>query len=332
MSWRRGVARLLWALTVVVGVVTVTFAVARTLPGDPVAMILGPQARPDDVARARAIYALDEPLWVQYGRFWSRLLHLDTEDDDAHRSCVAPFDGRLHVDLGFSHRYRQPVAALLAKKVPASLELALVAVMLQLGLGLGIGVAAARRRDTLYDQLAVGATVVGTCTPIFALGLTLQYILAYRLAWLPHDGYADDPWGRLRHVALPALTLGLYGAALYTRLARDEVVRALDQSYVRASRARGASRRRALLVHGLRNALLPIATLAVLELGALIGGAVVTEKLFRWPGVGAMAVDAMVHRDGAVIVGVVLFGAIAVVAASLAVDALALWLDPRLRR
>jgi len=325
--------RLGWAVVVIVGVITVAFVMERELPGDPVRMVLGPQAQPADVERARAIYALDEPPLAQYVRFWERLLHRRGPDDrpEKHATC-ANADGDWHVDLGFSYRYRKPVVTLIADKAPRSIELALAALLVQIVLGFGVGILAARRRGTLFDQVATGTTLVAVSAPIFALGLTLQYVFAYRLGWLPHDGYGHTPTEQLRSLVLPALTMGLFGAALYARLSRDEISSALERDYVRAARAKGAGSFRVLVVHALRNALLPLATLMVLDLGALIGGAVVTEKLFRWPGMGAMAVDAMIHRDGPVIFGTVLFSAVAIVAASLLVDLVTVALDPRLRR
>ena len=321
--------RLLLALGVVIGVATVSFIVVRALPGDPVRMLLGPQARADDVERARAIYGLDEPIWTQYGRFWWRLAHLPDGGD--HTSCASIGD-TMHVDLGYSYRYRKPVVDLIAQKAPISARLAVAALLLQALFGLSIGLAAGRARGTLLDQLAIGATLLTTSAPIFGLGLALQYLFAYRLGWLPFDGYGRTEGDHAMSLILPALTLGLYGAALYARLTRDEAARALSADYVMAARARGAGEGRVVLVHAMRNALVPIATLMVLELGALIGGAVVTEKLFRWPGLGAMAVDAMVHRDGPVILGTVLFGAATIVVASLLVDVLTVVVDPRLRR
>ena len=180
--------------------------------------------------------------------------------------------------------------------------------------------------------MATGSTLVAVSAPIFALGLVLQYVFAHRLGWLPNDGYGETPTEQLASLVLPALTMGLFGAALYARLSRDEVSGALCGDFVRAARAKGAGETRVLVVHALRNALVPLATLMVLDLGALIGGAIVTEKLFRWPGMGAMAVDAMINRDGPVIFGTVLFSAVAIVAASLLVDLVTVALDPRLRR
>jgi len=325
--------RLGWALIVIIGVGTVAFVMARKLPGDPTRMVLGPQARPADVKRAREIYGLDASVWTQYAKFWSRLIHIhgDADRPDDHVTCANPI-GPLHIDLGFSHRYRKPVVELIAKKAPRTFELAIAALLLQALIGLGAGITAAYRRGSWWDQLSIGATLIGVSAPTFVLGLTLQYVLAYKLGWLPLDGYGTTPSEHLRSLVLPALTLGLFGAALYARLSRDELAQTLSEDYIRTARAKGASPARVLVVHGLRNALVPLTTLLVLDLGTLIGGAIVTEKLFRWPGMGAMAVDAMVNRDGPVIFGTVLFSALAIVVASILVDVLTVALDPRLRR
>lgn len=322
--------RLGWAGVVIAGVCTVAFVLARTLPGDPTRLLVGPQARPADVERARRIYGLDAPLSTQYVRFWTRLIHRRADSGD-HAGCAEAGLG-MHLDLGYSFRYRQPVTALIAQRAPRSAWLALAALTLQALLGLGVGIVAARRRGTALDQLAVGATLVGVSAPTFLLGVLLQYVLAYKLRWLPYDGYGETTAEQLRALVLPALTLGVFGTALYARLSRDELIRVLAQDHVRAARGRGASELRVTLVHALRTSLLPIVTLLVLDLGTLVGGAVVTEKLFRWPGMGYLAVDALVNRDGPVILGTVLFAAMAIVAASLLLDVLQVVLDPRLRR
>jgi len=330
---RKLTRRLGWALLVVVGVGTMAFYISRRLPGDPTRLLLGPQARAADVQRARHIYGLDLPVWTQYRRFWGRLVHIHRGSDPLgeHTSC-ARLLGPLHVDLGFSYRYRKPVTELLVARAPRSLLLALAALVLQIVIGLAAGMVAAYRRGSLWDQLAIGATLVGVSAPSFVLGLLLQYLLAHRLGWLPQDGYGTSTAEQLRSLVLPALTLGIYGAALYARLSRDELAQTLAQDHVRAARARGATTARVLVVHALRNSLLPVVTLLVLDLGGLVGGAIVTEKLFRWPGLGSLAVDGMVNRDGPVIFGTVLVSALAIVGASLVADLLALILDPRLRR
>jgi peptide/nickel transport system permease protein len=308
---------------------SIAFVIARTLPGDPARLLLGPNASPSDVAHARKIYRLDAPLSRQFVSYWGRLLHRGGGAPAEHASCSTV--GPLHVDLGYSYRYRMPVTKLIAKKAPASLWLALAALWVQILFGVCVGVFAAMRRGSLLDRGLIGLLLLGISAPTFITGLALQYLFAYRLGWVPYDGYGQAMGDWLAHLVLPALTLGMYGAALYARLSRDEMSRALQTDYVMAARARGASPWRVAWRHALRNAALPIATLMLLELGALVGGAIVTEKLFRWPGMGAMAVDAMVNRDGPVILGTVLFSAAAIVIATLLLDGLAALIDPRLR-
>ncbi len=188
---------------------------------------------------------------------------------------------------------------------------------------------AAARRGTVWDEGAIGLALVGISAPTFLLGLMLQYIFAYRLGVLPFDGDGSTPAEHLQALVLPAATLGVFGSALYARLVRDELSGILGQDYVRTARAKGASPLRVLLVHGLRNAL--VVTIAALELGALLGGAIVTEKVFRWPGVGQLAVEALLNRDAPVIFGTVLFTSAAVVTATLVLDLVYVVLDPRLR-
>jgi peptide/nickel transport system permease protein len=329
---RRAARRLTWGIVVVLGVATISFAVAQLLPGDPARMMLGPQASAQDVAHARRIYGLDRPLPVQFSRYWTRLVHRGPPArDDAHPTCAVVLAG-LHLDLGYSFVYQRPVVDLLAARIPRSAELALAAVLVQLAAGVGLGTLAAARRGTAMDDAAAGISLVGLSAPTFLVGFLLQYLLAYRWRILPLDGYGATPAEHLRSLVLPALTLGVFGGALYARLIREELGRTLAEDFVRTAHALGASPRRALLVHALRNALVPVATLATLELGTLVGGAVVTERIFRWPGVGQMAVDALLHRDAPVVFGTVLFASSAVVAATLLVDVAAGILDPRLRR
>jgi peptide/nickel transport system permease protein len=329
----RAARRLAWAAFVVLAVTTLAFFVIEVLPGDPARLLLGPQASSQDVARARQIYGLDRPVLTRYARFWGRLVHLGPRTIDPkveeHRSCGAVALG-VHVDLGFSFHYGKPVVDLLAAKVPRSVELGLAAFLIQALAGVGLGVLAASRRGGRWDQATLGATALGLSAPVFLVGLLLQYVLAYRLRVLPYDGYGKTTAEHLRSVVLPAVTLGVLGIAMYARLARDEVTAALGQDFSRTARAKGASRTRVLLVHALRAAAVPIVTIAALDLGTLVGGAIVTEKLFRWPGVGQMAVDAVLNRDGSVILGVVLVTSTAVALSTVLLDLVLPFVDPRL--
>jgi peptide/nickel transport system permease protein len=325
--------RLLWAVVVVAGVATIAFAITYLLPGDPARMLVGPQAAARDVDHVRRLYGLDQPVRTRYWRYWARLVHVDAAPSGSgdHKSCATPLP-RLHVDLGHSFHWRKPVVTLLVEKVPRSVELAVAALALQATFGIALGSLAAARRGTRWDEITIGATLVGVSAPTFLLGVVLQWLLAYRLGLLPLDGYGRTPAEQMLSLVLPALTMGIFGTALYARLVRDEMTDALVADHVRTARAKGASAARVLSVHGLRNAMMPIATLVVLDLGTLVGGAIVTEKLFRWPGVGMLAVDALLNRDGPVIVGTVLFAALAVVLATLLLDLVYLALEPRLRR
>jgi peptide/nickel transport system permease protein len=329
--------RLGFGVVVIVGVATLSFVASELLPGDPARMMLGPHASAADVAHARELYGLDRPLPVQYARYWTRLLHCAPAPADAarerarHKSCT-PLGAGIHLDLGYSLLYRKPVVELLAAKIPRSAELALGAVLVQLTLGMALGVLAAARRGTAWDDAVLGVSLLGISAPTFLIGLLLQYVLAYKWGVLPLDGYGATGGEHLRSLVLPALTLGVFGGALYARLLREELGGILQEDHVRTARAKGASPARALVVHGLRNALVPVATVAALELGTLVGGAVVTERLFRWPGIGQMTVEALLNRDAPVIFGTVLFTSAAVVAATLLLDVAMVVLDPRLRR
>jgi len=329
--------RLGWSVFVVWGVVSIVFVVSSLLPGDPARMVAGAQARPADVARIRRQLGLGDPAMVQYARFWKRLLHLgprviDVEADSAHDTCavILPLGGSaVHIDFGKSFQKRQSVVDLVSTRLPRTLALALAGMVLQLLLGLTSGVFAATRRGSWLDGLLVGSSLLGISTPTFLTALLLQYVFARGLGWLPIDGFGATLGEHARCLVLPALTLGMYGAAYYTRLVRDEMVVLLQQDWVRTARAKGLSPGRVVLRHGLRNALVPIVTAVGLDFGALMGGAVVTETVFRWPGLGELSVKAMLDRDGPVIVACVIVSSVMIVGANVLVDAAYARLDPR---
>jgi len=326
--------RLAWAVFVVWATVTLAFVVSHALPSDAARMVAGPQARPQDIARIRSELGLDQSLWVQYARFMSRLVHVapagTPEGDKAHATC-APLVGRLHLDLGKSAQQRRPVVTILAERMPRTVVLALAAAFVQVLLGVSAGVLAASRKKTAIDHLAVGASLLGISAPTFVIGLFFQWFFAHRLGLLPLDGWGDTFMGHVASVILPALTLGVFGAAYYTRMVRDEMIGQLGQDYVRTARAKGLSRSAVVIRHALRNALMPIVTILGLDIGTLIGGAIVTESIFRWPGIGSLSVTAMLDRDGPVIMGCVLVTAVAVVLSTMAVDFVYAALDPRVR-
>ena len=326
--------RLLWALGVVFVVTTGTFFLNRAIPSDPARMVAGPQARPSDVARIREQLGLNQAIAVQYGIFLKRLLHFGprhfepTKTPD-HATCGHL--GFVHVDLGRSYQQRRPVTAILWERLPRTVALALAATMVSVILGVASGLIAALRRNTWVDGVTVGLALIGISAPTFILGVIFQYVFAYELRLLPLNGLGETTLERLEHLILPALTLGIFGAAFYTRIVRGEMTELLKQDYIRTARAKGVSPVRVVMVHALRNALVPIVTVIGLDLGALLGGAVITEQLFSWPGIGALAVRAMRDRDGPIIIGTVLIGAISIVLASLVVDLCYALLDPRIR-
>ena len=328
--------RLAWALLVVWAVASVAFVLNNVIPGDPAQLIAGPQARAADVQRVRADLGLDRPLAVQYARYMTRLVHagawtFDSKADKAHATCAAFVPG-LHVDLGRSYTLRQPVVKVLGDRIPRTLVLAVAAVALQLAFGVTAGVLAARRKNSFVDYFAVGGSLLGISAPTFLIGLFLQFVFAYKLHVLPKDGYGETFAEHAAGIVLPALTLGIFGAAYYTRLVRDEMIGLLGQDHVRTARAKGLGEGAVVMKHGLRNALVPLVTVVGLDLGALVGGAIVTESIFRWPGLGSLSVNALQNRDGPVILGTVIVTSTAIVASNLLVDALYAALDPRVRR
>lgn len=328
--------RLAWSLVVIWATVTLAFVVNNALPSDPARMVAGPQARPQDVERIRKDLGLDRPLYVQYARFATRLVHLGPATiegppaDQAHATCARL--GPLHLDLGKSFQQRRPVVTVIGERLPRTVMLALAAALVQAILGVVFGTLAAARKRTLVDQLAVSGSLLGVSAPTFVTGLLLQWLFAYRLRLLPIDGYGETALDHAKGVVLPAVTLGLFGAAYYTRMVRDEMLGQLGQDYIRTARAKGVGGLGVLVRHALRNALVPIVTILALEVGVLVGGAIVTEAIFRWPGLGALSVAALLDRDGPMIMGCVIVTSTSVVLSTVVADVLVGVLDPRLRR
>lgn len=329
--------RLAWSLAVIWAVVSIAFAVNTLLPGDPARMVAGPQARPADVARVVGQLGLDRPPLVQYALFWRRLIHvgprvLDRATDPGHATCapVVPLGPwAVHLDFGKSFQMRQPVVDVVLSRLPRTFALAIAGMLVQLLLGVGTGVAAGALRGSWIDRLLVGTSLLGISVPTFLIALSLQYVLAYELRWLPLDGFGTTLGQHARCLVLPALTLGIYGAAYYTRLTRDEMSVLLESGWVRTARAKGLAPWRVTTLHALRNALVPIVTSMGLDLGTLLGGAIVTETVFRWPGLGDLSVKAMLNRDGPVTLACVVVTSVAIVVSNLLVDLAHARLDPR---
>jgi peptide/nickel transport system permease protein len=302
--------RIAWSFLVVGFVITTTFAMIMLVPADPARTLMGPHASQETLQKVRAQYCLDKGFVGQYGCY---------------------LDNIVHGDLGESYRTHKRVGEIIADRFWATAQLALAAVFLQLGVALPLGIWAAVRRNRWPDTASGVITLVGQSAPTFFIATIAVYVLAYRLGWFPVAGYGSGFWGRLHHLVLPAMTLATVGVAYYARVIRGEMIETLGQDYVRTARAKGVSERAVVLRHGLRNALGPVVTLVGLDLGVLMGGAVVTETVFAWPGLGREVLQAILDLDIPLILGVTLVTAIAIVTANLVVDLVYAWLDPRVR-
>lgn len=322
--------RAITAAITIFAIMTFAFWVSRVLPGDPARLVVGPQASEKEAEKARKALGLDASIVTQYGRYLARVVHAGGAEPGAEPHATCSKVGPFHVDLGFSPLYRKPVAGLILDRLPVTLQLALFALTLQMLFGLGMGFWAAARRGGWPDRFGMALALLFATAPTFVTGLALQYVFGHRLGALPLDGLGVGA-ARLRSFVLPSLTLGLFGAALFARVSRAELADALDRDCIRTARAKGAGRVRVVMVHALRIAAAPIATLAVLDLGALVGGAVVVEKLFRLPGIGELSVNAVQNRDSSLVTGTALVGAVAIVLSTVLADALGWLVDPRLR-
>jgi peptide/nickel transport system permease protein len=325
----RALRRLAWVPFVVWACVTLSFGLSHVLPSDPARLIAGAQARPQDVEKIRAQLGLGAPMFVQYARYLSRVVHR-AGTSEAHDSCAVL--GPVHVDLGKSYQQRRPVVAILMERLPRTVALATAALLLQLAMGIAAGVAQAQRPNGGSNRVLFGAGLLLVSAPTYLTGLLLQYVFGHRLGLLPLDGFGETTGEHARSLVLPALTLGLFGAAYYARIVRDDLGRQLRLDFVRTARAKGGSSLRATVVHALRASLLPLVTLVGLDFGALLGGAVVTETVFRWPGIGSLAATAVLDRDGPVVMGTVLLSSAFVAVLSALTDISYGFLDPRLRR
>jgi len=299
------IRRSMQALGLLALVTVVAFIVVRLTPGDPAVLMLGDNVTPARVAEVRASLGLDRPLGEQYLRYLRRLLH---------------------GDLGESIRAQRPVAAYVSDRLPATAELALTALVLSLVVGIPLGLAAAVCRGSWVDRFAGGVALFAQSVPAMWLGLVLVLIFAVQLRALPSIGT-----GGPGHLLLPSVTLASYLLGLVVRLTRFSTLDVLFREYVRTARAKGLPERLVLVRHVLRNALLPVVTVLGLHFGTLLGGAVVTESVFAWPGLGTLVLQSIGQRDYPVIQGLVLLSGVVFVALNFLVDLLNLWLNPRLR-
>jgi peptide/nickel transport system permease protein len=302
---RRYVAsRLAQAVLVVLLSLTAVFGMVR-LGGDPVLLFLPMDIQAKDVNAIRQQLGFNDPLIVQYARFMR---------------------GAIQGDFGQSLRYRRDALGLVLERLPATLTLAAASIALTLLVAVPLGLLTAVRRDTMVDHVGTIAMVLGQATPGFWLGLMLIYLFAVHLRWLPTGGT-----GSLAHLVMPSVVLAAFFSARVARLTRSAVLDVLGEEYVKTARAKGLAEGRVIVKHTLRNAAIPIVTLAGLEAGQLLGGAVVTETIFAWPGLGRLTVQALLNRDFPVVMAAVSFTSIIYTLMNLAVDLAYGWLDPRVR-
>jgi ABC-type dipeptide/oligopeptide/nickel transport system permease component len=304
------VRRLAYAVPVLWLVVSVVFLLIHLVPGDPVQQMLGDGATSADVAALRHAYGLDAPLGVQYLRYWT---------------------GVLHGDLGESLRLQLPVRQLVMERYPYTLVLTLAALLLGVAVAVPAGVSSALYRGKWSDSLLGFLSLLGLSFPTFALGPVLILIFSIKLGWLPVSG-AGDGWGDLLlHLILPAAAMGSGLAAVLTRMVRAAMLEELGADYVRTARAKGVSEQAVVYRHALGNALGPVITLVGLQFGALLAGAIVTEVIFSWPGIGRLMLSAISNRDYALAQGCILAAGLTYVAVNLLTDVAQAMVDPRVR-
>ncbi|HEX2740705.1 MAG TPA: ABC transporter permease [Rubrobacter sp.] len=325
--------RIFHIIPVLLGVSIVVFFMVRAIPGDPAQILLGQQATEDQVAQVRENMGLDKPIFVQYGLFLV----------DAVRG-----------DLGDSIVTGRPVTTELAERFPATLELTAFAMIIAVLVGVPVGVISAVRQYSILDKVTSVLALTGLSMPIFWLAMILIVIFFVNLGWLPFPGRVSTDvsipaitglvlvdsllalnfaafWDGLLHLIMPAVALGTIPMAVVTRMTRSSMLEVMNEDYVRTARAKGVVPWRVVFKHALRNAMLPTVTVIGLQVGLLMGGALITETIFSWPGVGQIAYESIFRRDYAMIQGVVLYGATLFVLVNLLVDILYAVLDPRVR-
>ncbi|NLL37470.1 MAG: ABC transporter permease [Fretibacterium sp.] len=301
------VRKILYTIPVLWGVVTVVFFVINIVPGDPVAIMTGQRGDEETLAKIRADMGLDLPLGQQYVRFLGQL-------------CRG--------DLGTSYRNNEPVSSAIWTRLGATARLAAGALFLGTVLGIAAGVLSAVKRYSVFDYGAMFVAIAGVSAPVFWVGLLLLLFFAYTLGWVPGVGYGD---GSFKYLILPMITLGIRPAALTARLSRSCMLEVLSQDYVRTARAKGLKRTAVVMKHALKNAMIPVVTVIGTQISSLLSGAVLTESIFAWPGIGRLSVDSLLARDLPMIRGVVVFMAVTFLVVNLLVDISYAFLDPRIR-
>ena len=297
--------RLVQSALILLGVAFITFFLLFVLPADPVRQIAGRSATPETVQNIREQLGLDRPFVVQFGRY---------------------LGGLVQGDMGRSYLQKTDVSLLIASRLPATLQLMAAGIAAELLIGLSMGIAAALRRDRFADQALMMVSFVTVSAPQFVVSLLMLYVFAVQLRWFPIGGY-----GTFAHLVLPALTLGILGSGWYARMMRSSMIDVLRTDYVRTARAKGLTRTRVVLGHALPNAILPVIAMIGIDIGVFMGGIVVVESVFGWPGIGQLAWQAIQRLDIPIIMGVTLVSACAIVLGNLIADVIAPFIDPRIK-
>ena len=297
--------RLTASMAIIIGITLIAFLLSFLIPADPVRMLAGRSATQETVESIRHELGLDQPLPVQYLKYLTRLAH---------------------GDLGRSYKQKTEVSTLIWSRLPATLMLMAGAIFFELFIGIPAGIYAATRRGARGDKAAMILSFTGVSAPQFVVGLLLLYVFAYRLALFPLGGF-----GTFKHLILPAITLGITGGGWYSRMMRSSMIDVLQQDYIRTARAKGLKERSVILIHAMRNAVLPVIAMIGLDIGFFMNGAVVVESVFGWPGIGQLAWQAIQVIDIPIIMGVTLVAALSIVIGNFLADLVMPLIDPRLR-
>ncbi len=300
------------AIPILLGVTILVFLLVHLTPGDPARLLAGPEAYEEDIAAIRERLGLNDPLHIQYWRFLNRAVRLD---------------------FGRSFRTNRPVMQDVSNRFPNTIQLAIVSIAWAVTAGVTIGIFAGVRPNSLGDSLSMGVALLGVSAPSFWKGLLFMLIFSYWLGWLPASGMGETLFSvdGMKRMIMPAITLGTGAAAVIARMTRSSMLEVLGQDYVRTARAKGLAERTVIYRHALRNALIPVITLVGLQVGFLLGGSVITEQVFAWPGIGTLVINGIFARDYPMVQAVILLIACIFVIVNLIVDLTYSLIDPRIR-
>jgi len=301
------IRRILQIIPVIIGVTLILFTLMYIIPEDPAKLILEKGATPEALQNLREKMGIDKPVYVQYWRYIKKLAK---------------------GDLGTSYRYRRSVNGILADHYPNSIKLALAAIIIEIIIGIFAGIVSAVKKYSFWDVLVTVSTTIAVCVPVYWLGMMLQVSFGLKLGWLPMSGMGD---GSIRYYILPAITLASVSTAFVARMTRSTMLEVLSNDYITTAYAKGLSTNMVIGKHALKNALIPVVTLIGMDLGALMGGAILTETVFNWPGVGRTIYLAILQRDAPVVIGGTIILVMIFVVMNLIVDIIYALLDPRIR-